>query len=256
MIKIVVIAIIFFIATLQGQAQVGDVSKGSRGNKESSRGSDDSDKDSRRGGGGSGVFFFLDIFDFIHLIGQGQKDQLSKRFDEPYRVSLQAGFNGGYYNKEGTFSFIPSIRGNWGLISTHLRSNSIQDRTGQFQTLDWQVIQFNIVNIPEFTLRAGTGFSYVKDINDTYHESTIEFEGHIHERSINPFLYFRWSNDYNTNDVPRLEISPGVDFKIMQTGKFRVHATAAYLYQRYLGENVGDFVPFHFIQTGLNLYFY
>ncbi len=254
--KILLIVTILTIANLQSQAQVGDVSKGSRSNKEKARGSGGSSGDPGRGGGGSNIFFFFEIFDFIHLMVQGQKDQLSKRFDEPYRVSLQAGFNGAYYNKEGTYSFIPSIRGNWGLLSTHLRSNTIQDRTGQFQTLDWQVIQFNLVNIPEFTLRAGTGFSYVKDIDDTHHESTVGFEGHINQRSINPFLYFRWSNDYNTNDVPRLEISPGVDFKIMQTGKFRVHATTAYLYQRYLGENVGDFVPFHFIQTGINLYFY
>ena len=235
---------------------MGDVSKGSRSNKERSGGGRGGDEGDRRGGGGSSVFFFVEIFDVISLIGHGQRDQLAKRFDQPYRVSLEAGLHGGYYNKEGTYIFLPSIRGNWGLISTHLRSNRMQDRTGQFQTLDWQVIQLNLVNLPEFTLRTGTGFSHVQDIDDTYHETTVELEGHFNDRKINPFLGFRWSNDYSTDVVPRLEINPRVDFQVMQTGKFRVNLMGGYLFQRYLGESRGDFIPFHFLQTGLNLYFY
>ncbi len=176
--KKLIITVAIISIGFQGQAQVGEVSKGSRSNKEKTRSSGSSDGDNRRRGG-SGVFFFFEIFDFVNLIGQGQKQQLSKRFDEPYRVSLQAGLQGGYSNKEGTYIFLPSIRGDWGLFSSQLRSNRMQDRTGQFQTLDWQVIQFNLVNMPEFTLRTGTGFSHVQDINDTYHESTVELEGHL-----------------------------------------------------------------------------
>ena len=247
-----------FIASLgfQSYGQVGDVSKGSRSNKEKTRSSKSGDGGSRRGGGGASVFFFFEIFDFIHLIGDGQRQQLERRFDEPYRVSLEAGLHGGYSNDDGTYIFLPSIRGNWGLISTHLRSNRMQDRTGQFQTLDWQVIQLNLVNLPKFTLRTGTGFSYVQDIDDTYHESTVEFEAHFRERTINPALGFRWSNDYSTNEVPRLEINPKIDYQLMQNGKLRVNVMAGYLYQRYLGETVGDFIPFHFIETGLTLRFY
>lgn len=241
------------VVSSQGMAQVGDVNKGSRSNKERTR--KDSDGDFGRGGGG-GVFLFLEIFDVISLIGKGQKEQLSRRFDERYRVSLEAGLHGGYYNDEGTFIFLPSFRGNWGLLSTHLRSNRMQDRTGQFQTLDWQVIQFNLVNIPEFTLRTGTGFSHVQDIDDTYHESTVELIGHINNRKINPGLGFRWSNDYQTNEVPRLEVNLNSDFQILQSGKFRVNAMGGYLFQRYLGPEAGDYVRFHFLQAGLNLYFY
>lgn len=254
--KLPIIAIILLLFASQAQAQVGDVSKGSRSNKEKTRKSDSSDKGSGRRGGGSSIFLFLDIFDFVSLIGQGQKEQLSKRFDEPYRVSLEAGMHVGYFNKESTYIFTPSFRGNWGLFSTQFRSSWIQDRTGQFQTLDWQVVQLNVVNIPEFTLRVGTGFSYVKDIEDAYHESTVELIGHLNERKVNPFANFRWSNDYQTDAVPRLEINPGVDIRLMETGKFRIHASAGYRYQRYLGEEVGDFIPFHFMETGLKVYFY
>ncbi|MEQ9425262.1 MAG: hypothetical protein RJQ09_12635 [Cyclobacteriaceae bacterium] len=254
--KIVPLLFAFVIATTSASlAQVGDVSKGAKGNKEKTRKSSDSDGD-YRGGGGSGVFLFLEIFDVVNLMVSGQKDQLAQRFDQPYRVSLEASLSGGYDNSEGTYLFLPSFRGNWGLFSTALRSNRMQDRTGQFQTLDWQVIQFNFVNLPKFTMRFGQGFSYVQDIDDVYHESTVGFEVHLKERRMNPSLEFRWSNDYSTDVVPRFEVNPSIDFQLMQSGKFKIHAMAGYLFQRYIGEQAGDHVPFHFIQTGLNLYFY
>ena len=248
--KFLILLLVFSMEAVQ--AQVGDVNKGARSNKEKS--SDRTERGGRRGG--ANVFFFIEIFDVISALSRGQKDQLAKRFDQPYRVSLEAGLNGGYYNNEGTFLFLPSIRGNWGLFSTHFRSNLIQDLSGQFQTLDWQVLQLNLVNIPEFTLRTGTGFSHVQDIEDTYHESTVDLEGHFKERKINASLNIRWSNDYTTNEVPRLETGLKGDVQVLRSGKFRVHAMGGYLFQRYLGPEVGNYVRFHFIQSGLNIYFY
>ncbi|MDA0194999.1 MAG: hypothetical protein O2951_08125 [Bacteroidetes bacterium] len=253
--NILIIVFSLLIVSTELFGQVGEVSKGARGNKENTRKSSEGSDRGYSGGGGSCVFFFLEIFDVINIIGRGQKDQLAQRFEQPYRVSLKAGLNGGYYNGENTFIFLPSIRGNWGLFSTHFRSNWIQDLTGQFQTLDWQVIQMNIVNTPGFTLRAGTGFSHVKDIDDTYHESTVGFVAHFDERRINPGIEFRWSNDYSTDEVPRFEINTQVDYEIMQSGKFRINVMGGYLYQSYIGDEIGEHIPFHFLQTGINLYF-
>ena len=252
--KFFILILLSWVLAMDLQAQVGDVTKGSRSNKERSK-SGDSDKDS--GGSSDGaVFLFLEIFDVINLIGHAQGVQLQKRFDQPHRVSLEASLHGGFYNQESTYIFLPSVRGNWGLFSTHIRSNRIQDRTGHFQTLDWQVIQLNIVNLPEFTLRTGTGLSYVKDIDDMYNEWTVELEGHLQNRRINPALNFRWSNDYQTDEIPRLEINPSVDFQVFQTGKLKVSVLASYRFQRYLGVEPDTHLPFHFMESGLKLYFY
>ena len=48
-------------------------------------------------------------FQRISEADSGIKDQLAQRFDQPYRVSIEAGLNGGYYNGENTFVFLPSI---------------------------------------------------------------------------------------------------------------------------------------------------
>lgn len=232
-------------------AQVGDVKENSRNDTRSNRSNDDN-----YSGSGSGVFLFFDVINFVPLMIDAHKSMLDRRDDEPWLVSIDANLNGGYYTNESTSIALPSIRGNWGLFSTQLRWNRIQDLTGAFKTFDWQIIQFNLVATPKVNFRLGTGISVLKDAgidgdDVTVNEHFAGLELHFNDRQINPMLEFRWSRNYDTGSTPRFEMNVGSDFRIGTFGKFDVNLMGGFLYQKYYSET-----NFYFIQTGINLHFY
>ena len=227
-------------------AQVGEVKKKSRENQ--------SQKESRNAesgssGGGEGGDFFISIFaEMFTGLGHAHANMLSRKTEEPWLVSLETNLPFGYYFPEETFLFLPSIRGNWGLFSTQLRYNLIQDKTGFFRTLDWQVIQLNIVARPKVNFWMGTGISYEFDSESTFHDNLAGLALHLKDRTIHPSVEFRFSRDYETATTPRLEVHPKVDFLVSQTRLFDFNLSVGMVFQQYYEE-----VNFFFLQTGLSI---
>jgi len=193
-------------------------------------------------------FLFNITFNGIFL---AQEAQLMRKKEEPWLVSLEGRLYNGYYTKNNTLLYLPSLRANWGLFSTSLRFNKMQDNTGLFKPLDWQVIILNIVNKPVATFRLGTGISKDYEVNDTYIEHFFGLDLHFNQRKINPTTELRIAKDYETETTPRVEWSTRIEFLLMNVGKLDVNLMGGFLYQRYFSS-----VNFFFIQTGVSFSFY
>ncbi len=227
------------------EAQVGKVKEKAKNDTRSNRSNDS------YSGSNSNIFFFIDVINLIPVIINTHKSMLERRAEEPWLVSLDINLQGGYYNTESTSLMLPSIRGNWGLFSTQFRWNNIQDLTGSYKTFDWQVIQFNLLATPKANLRIGTGISYIKDTEEVVNEHFAGLELHFNERQLNPFVDFRWSENYETGSKPRFEINVGTDYRIGTFGNFDVNFMTGFLYQRYYSD-----IDFYFIQSGFNIRLY
>jgi len=235
---------LFSIKNVYGQ--VDEVKKKSKENKEKKTSGKDN---SRNDGDGVMVDFLFNItFNGIFL---AQEAQLMRKKEEPWLVSLEGRLYNGYYTKNNTLLYLPSFRANWGLFSTSLRFNKMQDNTGLFKTLDWQVIILNIVNKPVATFRLGTGISKDYEVNDTYIEHFFGLDLHFNQRKINPTTELRIAKDYETETTPRVEWSTRIEFLLMNVGKLDVNLMGGFLYQRYFSS-----VNFFFIQTGVSFSFY
>ncbi len=87
------------------------------------------------------------IVDFIFEgIGILQGDVLSRKQEDPWLVSIEMYLSGAYFLEYNNIALIQSARLNWGMFSTDLRYFKMQDQTGLYETLDWQVLQINLVN--------------------------------------------------------------------------------------------------------------
>jgi len=228
-------------------SQVDKVKKASRANNKSkSSGNDYSSS-------GADDFFagVEGFFNIVEGIFLAQEAQLMRKKEEPWLVSLEGNLYNGYYSKNNNLLFLPSLRANWGLFSTSLRLNRMQDNTGFFKTLDWQAIILNIVNRPVATFRLGIGISKDFEVDDTYTEHFFGLDLHFNQRKINPTIEFRIAKDYQTDATPRIEWNTRVDFLLMNIGKVDVNLMGGLLYQRYFSS-----VNFFFIQTGVSFSFY
>jgi len=225
-------------------SQVDKVKKASRANNKNKTSGNDNESD----GDGFTVEFFFDALNGLYL---AQEAQLTRKKEEPWLVSLEGNLYNGYYSKNTNLLFLPSLRANWGLFSTSLRFNRMQDNTGFFKTLDWQAIILNIVNKPVATFRLGIGISKDFEVDDTYTEHFFGLDLHFNKRKINPTTEFRIAKDYETDATPRIEWNTRVDFLLMNIGKVDIGLMGGILYQRYFSS-----VNFYFIQTGVTLSFY
>lgn len=239
-----VLCMLLFFLTISrpSQAQVSEVAKLAQINKD--------------GGGdvvaGVAAIFFIEFFEeFVWFLGRGQGEVLRRREEEPWLVSLEGGLHAGYYGKETATLALPSFKANWGLFSTHVRWNRMQDFTGSFRTFDWQIFQLYFVNKPTVGFRAGLGISREIDIDQTFSEYTLGLELHFNDRKVNPMFEYRASRDYDTGQTPRREFNTRLDYKVASSGKFNIHLSGGLLYQQYYSR-----VNFYFLQTGIYLTFY
>ena len=241
----IVLLSIMFIATLSvtGYAQVGEVIEKAKENKSDS-GSSDSD------GISSGWFFFevfIDLTDLaINTLPAAQRDILARRYYEPWLVSLETGFTGGYAGAHNTLAFMPSLQGNWGLFSSEFRVNRIFDSSGNFQTLDWQILAFNLANSEKVKFYLGGGFSHHQKTGETFPEFSSGLQLFFNQRSVSPSISIRWSPDFNNGINTRFELNPRISKRIMATEKFSVNIMAGLVYQRYF-----ETTDFYFAQTGV-----
>jgi hypothetical protein len=243
--KKIILLIILTTCSFLVNAQVDKVKEKSKNDTQSNRSNDG------YSGSGSGIFFFIDVVNFFPLMIDAHKDMIERKEAEPWLVGLDLSLNGAYNSDNTTTLLLPSIRGNWGLFSTQMRWNNLQDNTGSFKTFDWQIIQFNVVATPNANFRIGTGISVIKETSETVNEHFMGLDLHFKERKINPTMEFRWSENYDTNSKPRFEFNIGSEFNIATYGRLDLNVMAGYLYQKYYSD-----ISFHLIRTGINIHIY
>ena len=244
--RTVFFAVLFIvISSVTSYAQVGEVIEKAKENKSGNSGS------SSDGDGNSGSFFvniFLELtYQTIRAIPVAQRDVLSRKYDEPWLVSLETGFAGGYANAHNTLAFIPSIQGNWGLFSSELRMDRMFDSSGNFQTIDWQVVVFNLVNREKIRIHLGGGFSHHQKTSETFFEYSTGLKLFFKQRSISPSISFRWAPDLEQDINTRFELNSQISKRIMKTEKFALNIMAGLVYQRYF-----EATDFYFVQTGVS----
>ncbi len=214
--------------TLASFAQVDEIKKKSKENsdrKESSGGSS---------GRSGNVFAFFDMFRFF---GMWQADKLAKREINPRIVSFEA-FAQAAIQPSNYYLVQPRLRGNWGLFSTDLRFNWLieQDINGnkELSTIDWQLVQFNIVTTKSVTGRIGFGSMY-ENFGD--HNSFFEFSSGVsaypEQWPIAFNIEYRVANDFETGAVPRREFNFNIERTVFNSGKWHGNVTLGGVYQRY-----------------------
>ena len=226
-------------------AQVGEVIEKAKENKDGNNRSSDDDVFS------SGWFFvniFIELTDLaIHTLPVAQRDVLSRKYEEPWLVSLETGFTGGYAGAYNTLAFMPALQGNWGLFSSEFRLNRIFDSSGNFQTLDWQILAFNLVNHEKVKFHIGGGFSHHQKTGETFSEYSSGLRLFFNQRSLSPFIAVRWSPDFDNGITTRFELNTQLSKRVISTENFTVNVMAGLVYQKYF-----ETTDFYFAQTGVS----
>lgn len=188
--------------------------------------------------------FFLDLFSlpFVILV-DGHREQLSRRKEEPWRVGADVkGFLGYQLNRE-LLMMRPEAEIHWGLFTTGARFSRLSDKTGTLRTIDWQVLQFNLVNSKSVKFRFGMGMSRELFAEQTHFEKTLTLSGYALGRTLTPSIEYRWSAD----GTPRQELNATVGKEVQNEGRLKLAIVGGYSYQKWYS------IPYHFALLGLKM---
>lgn len=234
-------------------AQVGSIKKASDKNDSSgtpttTSASSSSESNSNSGDGildgcfnscASGCFSWV-LENAILGIVKYQRYQLEKRSDIPEVVSLELMPHFGYAQPSSSM-FIPRIRGNWGLFSTDLRYSNMtefskNDGINFYNTLDWQILDFNVVITKPVIFRFGAGIMYEYYVSNTYMEYFLGLDANWMEQQYLASGEFRIAKDYSNGGTPRLETNFRFNYRILKTEHLTGYAMLGGLYQNYFRE--------------------
>ncbi len=226
------IPIFIVLSTSSVWAQVGDIKKESSSNSKSGGGG------SEGRGDGSGGGFFIDIFvNSLSEIGVWQQYKLNKRSENEYIVSLdimaQAAVQPSRY-----YLMNPRIRGNWGLFSTDFRINYLLEEklsgNGDLTTIDWQILQLNLVTTRHVIGRIGGGF--MKENfggRESFFESTYGVFFQSGQKYFGAMLEYRLAQDFTTGAIPRREVGMHFEYRLASRGYWNTYLTLGGVYQQY-----------------------
>jgi hypothetical protein len=214
------------------QAQVSDIKTASSSNAGSGGGSGD-----RRGGSGNSGAFIYFFADALNGLASWQQYKLQKKDVNPYMVSLdiisQVAIQPSRY-----YLYNPRIRGNWGLFSTDFRINYLLQEKGigtdDLSSIDWQILQLNIVTTRNVIGRIGGGF--MKENfggRESFFESTFGVFVQSNDKKIGGSIEYRLAQDFETGLVPRRELSAQFEKRLFSSGYWNTYLTLGGVYQRY-----------------------
>ncbi len=188
------------------------------------------------------VSLFSDLFvgTLINGFSAAQYAQMNNAAEEDWRKSLEIGLSGGLNCREVEFFDRQMIRGNWGLFSTQLRRFNVNDVSGAFTTIDWQVLQFNLINLEKVRWVLGLGISHETQINQTHFEWASEFYVMI-KNKFSPYLTYRQSED----GYPRREFTGMLEFRPFYNRHAEFSFVGGYVHQK-----IYD-IGFNFLSTGV-----
>ncbi|MBC8147153.1 MAG: hypothetical protein H8E98_04135 [Bacteroidetes bacterium] len=230
----------FFLLSQSLNAQVGDI-KGASGNSKGGFLSDGATS----GDPMLGLCcndLFIDLFFDVIVFGGLELHRLymDKQYDIPRITSIE--FMPQFaFHPPSTYFMIPRIRGNWGLFSTDFRYNfmletSLLNGADIYKTIDWQIIELNLVVTENVNFRIGTGFMY-EDFSRTYfNENTAALDFYTKDDALKIGGEFRYAFDYENNVVPRTEGSLNLDYRIFNFNALSGYVNIGCLYQNYYNE--------------------
>ncbi len=241
----------FLLSILCASSQVREVKSRATSYKESSK---DSSSGSRSyDGDDAGDAFLVELFAqlFTEVIFGGiysgvyaaQYGQLVNADIEDWRVSGEFKMSGGLNIGNVNFFDSQMIRGNWGLFSTQLRRMNVNDVSGGFTTIDWQILQLNLINLKNVRWLVGAGFSHETEVDQTHFEFATELHVSLSDKFM-PSLTYRASGDGH----PREEFSGILEYRPFRGKSTEVAFSGGYLYQQLYG------IDFHFPSVGVVLY--
>lgn len=209
-------------------AQVGDI-KSASSNNAGGRGD-------RGGSGGSSLFIYF-MADAINGLADWQQYKLRKREINPYLVSFDV--IGQVANQPSRYYLVnPRVRGNWGLFSSDIRFNYLLEETVSgtvdLSSIDWQVLQLNVVTTRNVVGRIGAGF--MKENfggRKTFFESGIGAFIQSSSKKVGVSLEYRWAQDFETTIVARREFSAQFERRLISRGYWNTYLTIGVVYQRY-----------------------
>jgi hypothetical protein len=193
----------------------------------------------------AGSLFYYTIYGVFYGLDQAQYAMQLRRFDHPETFSLQGELSAGFDIQNNGFLSLPSVRGNWGLFSSHLSFRQIHDVTGNLQSLDWQVLKLRMP-LKNLKLEYGLGFSHVFSPSRTYFEQSAGFEWCLLNRKLTLQGEHLWSLKTNLEHRFRKETSVNADYEVGRTGDLRLCPAVGYTFQEYFGST-----RFHFFKMGL-----
>ena len=233
---LVTVLVALLISTTTITAQVGDVNKNVKKDKENSNNpksaesSNSSGKD--RSSSGCGLCnFFVDIFAFT--VVAGQKAALENVDIYPERVSIEAfsSFGTGFSNSTNYFQV--GMRGNWGIFASDFKYTNLMDQTGNLSTIDWQVLVIRIP-IENFKIDWGLGYISILDISQAYFNNTIGFDWRLPNIGVNINSAYQSSARTSLEDTRyKKSFIVRVDYEVYNKNKIHISPRLEYTYQSY-----------------------
>jgi hypothetical protein len=257
------IPIVFLLISFcfQAFAQVGGIKSGSDKNSTSPKNTSSESKD---GSGcltdacgaacGSGCFNFIIDYAILGSV-KLHKSIMAKRPEIPEVLSIELMPHIGFASPSSSL-IIPRIRGNWGLFSTDFRYTNMMDFSHAdsiefYNTLDWQILELNMVVTNPVTFRVGTGIMKEFYSSQIFIEHFLGLDITSADRQYLGNAEFRIAKDYSTGATPRIEGNLRFNYRILKTNNLNGYAMAGAIFQNYYGEtNVWT------MQTGLYFNFH
>ena len=232
----VVILVFLFFSTPSIMAQVGDVNKNVKKDKDNSAKANSTEMTSAnqesKSGNGWG-YFFVNLF--ASTIGAGQKAALQNVDIYPERFSLEsfAAFGTGFTNSTNYFQV--GLRGNWGIFGSDFKYANLMDQTGNLSTIEWQVIVIRIP-IKNFKIDWGLGYIKVLDENQYYFNSSIGFDWRLPNVGMNITSAYQSSAVTSLDTRYKSSFIVRVDYEVYSHKKIHLSPRLEYAYQNYFAE--------------------
>jgi hypothetical protein len=141
------------------------------------------------------------------------------------------------YHPPSSLIAMPRIRGNWGLFSTDARFTSLIEITSNgtdfFNTIDWQVLQLNVLVTKPVVLRIGTGLMYETYSKSAFSEHSIGLDVFLDDFKYRINNEFRIASDYSNGNIPRIEGSTAFNYAVIQSDNLDAYVLIGVLYQNY-----------------------
>lgn len=241
--SIFILYIIILILATEAFSQVDGIKNGSDNNKPKINTSEG--KNNTKGGClsdacglacNSGCFSWAIQYGILGIVKLHQF-QLEKRNEIPEVISLELMPHFGYAEPSSSL-IIPRLRGNWGLFSTDFRFSNMADFSSPdgvdfYNTLDWQILEFNFVVTKPVIVRVGSGFMHEYYSSSTFVEHFLGVDGNWMDHQYLASGEARIAKDYNTGATPRFEGNVRFNYRILNTSSMNGYAMAGGIYQNY-----------------------
>jgi hypothetical protein len=164
------------------------------------------------------------------------KSYLKEKDDIPLVTSFDFIPQFGYHPPSSMVA-MPRIRGNWGLFSTDARFTSLIEITSNgtdfYNTIDWQILQLNVLVTKPVILRIGSGLMYEIYSKKTFSEHSLGLDIFLEDFKYRINNEFRITPDYTTGNIPRIEGSTTFNYAVLQSDNIDAYVLLGVLYQNY-----------------------